>query len=510
MFKNQTQKMYASIYKIWIAIGLFCIIFGYRLGYLQMYGDSYVWRDGWEVDPIILSKWLSKDLSISDFLAAHSEHRIIITRIINISLVALSSAWDNFLQVTVAAFLMTISCITACLYTVKLKTSIFPNAIFSSIIIGMSLGSHDNALWGFQVCWFVMYLMQLTLIISIGSNSSVLSIIGVSISGSISLFSLGSGILLVFAGTLSIITAVFFRLISKQDALLRAIPLFGLIVLGGLMFTGSTHSGATNMRDFTLTCSKNMAWPWCLNATGLMAPLTAIFQWIPIIILSYMVCKKQSYRSKMSWFCLSFASTIILQAMALAYARGEGGVPPHVRYLDMLSWGFLVQAVSWRLVVTRTASKKMKVLCVVWHLTTVLGIFTMTYSAWAQHGPAWREHMQQQREIVKKYRDSEYDLALLVDGKSSWFKGFGSPIPSSAIRWANETNMLPQGDFGHPAQQGRHAKRLKAVFNSWKEIMGVGWVMLIASLVLFFVRNRWNPSISNKKQSFNIYEGFER
>src|SRR5271166_1089505 len=91
-----------------LLVALFLVLFGARAALLSYAANPTPFFDEWDGDGFLLLKpYLQGYLGIADLLAPYNEHRIVITRLLVLSIFHLSGYWDVVLQMIVNAILDT-------------------------------------------------------------------------------------------------------------------------------------------------------------------------------------------------------------------------------------------------------------------------------------------------------------------------------------------------------------------------------------------------------------------
>jgi hypothetical protein len=99
---------------------------------------------------------------------------------------------------------------------------------------------------------------------------------------------------------------------------------------------GHTNLGAATLSDFASALTRNLAWPWIDD------PRFVWLVWLPVLLaLTLAAIRRPSVREANPWLS-GLALWVVLQAAALAFARGARTQPLAARYMDFLSVGLLV------------------------------------------------------------------------------------------------------------------------------------------------------------------------
>ena len=88
----------------WLA-ALLLVILGAKLWTIQVYGSPLPYWDQWDEAKLVFQPWLEGHLTWGALFAAHNEHRILFTRLLDLLELRLNGQWDPGLQMVVNALL---------------------------------------------------------------------------------------------------------------------------------------------------------------------------------------------------------------------------------------------------------------------------------------------------------------------------------------------------------------------------------------------------------------------
>jgi hypothetical protein len=154
--------------------------------------------------------------------------------------------------------------------------------------------------------------------------------------------------------------------------------------------TGHAHLKARNLTELLLAFANNLAWPW------IGWPRIATVMWLPVLLLVATLGWRRGITTTFERLILGISFWVVLNAGAIAYARGGGSVHPAGRYMDFLSLGIIANAMalfafleqakqrgSLRLVTTGAVAG--------WLLLTAVGVERLTDTSLADLG-RWRTY----------------------------------------------------------------------------------------------------------------------
>ena len=79
--------------------------------------------------------------------------------------------------------------------------------------------------------------------------------------------------------------------------------------------------------------------------------------WLPVLAMVLISVRRAKPASELEQLSLAIAAWTALQALALAYSRGVGGGAPASRYMDILSMGFVANAMAFLAIRDRFAGQ---------------------------------------------------------------------------------------------------------------------------------------------------------
>lgn len=144
-------------------LALFLVVVGARLWLVSLYGSPVPIMDQWDGEGATLFKpWIEGTLRISDLFQPHNEHRIVLSRLLALALLALNGQWDAQLEMAVNALLCGAIAVLVALALVKL----FGHNLRTLIVLLVGLWSalpygHENTLWAFESSFFFLLFFSL-------------------------------------------------------------------------------------------------------------------------------------------------------------------------------------------------------------------------------------------------------------------------------------------------------------------------------------------------------------
>ena len=88
----------------WLA-ALFLVVLGAKLWVVQLYGSPLPLWDQWYEAHRFFRPWMEGHLTWQALFAAHNEHRILLTRLLDMGVIWLNGRWEPMVQMTINAFI---------------------------------------------------------------------------------------------------------------------------------------------------------------------------------------------------------------------------------------------------------------------------------------------------------------------------------------------------------------------------------------------------------------------
>ena len=314
------------------------LVLGAKFWLIRANGNVTPFWDQWAEAQLLFDPYLRNQLTWSDLLAAHNEHRMFFTRVGDLLLLELAGHWDPILQMLINAMLHvgSIAILTLALCRLVRDLGYFSLCLWTGILFAIPFG-WENKLMGFQSFYFLLILSTLALILLIPAPA---------LSGR---WWIGSGVasasvLCISSGALTMVPVIVIRCwqlaLSKQWGRPEWIGL-GLQTLAtvALILTVPTIPGHVPLRahsigQFAVALGTIVGWPVPLKAG---APLLVF---LPLLVFAGWVCRRRPGRDDPAWFPLGMGLWLGVQFLSLAYGRAVGFTSS--RYLNIVLVGLVV------------------------------------------------------------------------------------------------------------------------------------------------------------------------
>jgi hypothetical protein len=332
------------------ALCLFAFILGVRWTVFDRFGMTMPEWDQWDAEGLmLLAPWYGHDHFIRALFSPHNEHRVVLTKLLNLALTLANGQWDQRLEATFnALFPATIAVSFFFLARRHLHRPLLaPLTIFLGFIFAFPF-AWQNVLGGFHSQQFFLVGMALIAIalLPFSQTFSARWWLGAA-AAFLGLFSMASG----FFGAVVVIGLLGVQYFRRERTLQSALPTFavcaGVCAIGWFTryeFPPHAVLKAQNFHDFAFTIIRSLQWPAPLS------PWFALILWLPFFWLIVRVVFSPRPLSAptraFGYFILGLGVWVWLQLLATAYARGVGGPAPASRYIDTLVFGLVANALA--------------------------------------------------------------------------------------------------------------------------------------------------------------------
>jgi hypothetical protein len=313
-----------------------------RIWWVAQFGSQTPYWDQWNGEyGNLLRPWQDGALSWDYLLAPHNEHRILFTRLEALGLVMLTGIWDPVQQMLLNAFLHGFAvslCWVICAARLPPTSAMGVGVV--AFLAAITPAAHENILAGFQSQFSYCLLFSAAGMVSLVRGlENWRWLIPSTISLGLALVTLGGGVLATIAGIALVVVYMVvkwpngFRRLAPPLMILMAVALAGVLALHHVDHHDALKSHS--IRDFLGSFFKCLAWPGSRVGCSLV-------MWAPSLMLLWRLLRRDSFPKYGTLTILS--GWVLLQAAAIAYARGAGGAGPAGRYVDLLAIGVIINA----------------------------------------------------------------------------------------------------------------------------------------------------------------------
>lgn len=378
--------------RVGAALALFGFVFCARAWLIKTWGSPVPYWDEWDAQALgLIRPWLEGTLRWADLFASHNEHRIVFTRLADLTLFIIGGKWNPWWQLLLNAVLHAATAATLlCLCWNEIPRHVRPGWLAGLALLFVAPSGWQNALWGFQSQVFFCSLL------------SVLAFGGLLLAppfkprwwlgwlaAALALFTVGSGMLAALAALLLGFVAFFANYFSDRKSLrvsthYSLLALLIIVVLGwSLRVAVPQHEPlrAHSLVQFSAVFFRCLSWPW-VDSGWFWLVLQAPLGWLAVNLF-----RRRMRPDAMENFILGLGLLAALHAAAVAYTRGAGLLEarPLSRYQDPLLLGMVANL----FVLLRFAgsSRPGRIAALLWSGTLLAGLLTLTTTNLSLHLP---------------------------------------------------------------------------------------------------------------------------
>ncbi len=338
-------------------LALFLVVTGARFWLIQRYARPLPFWDQWDgIGACVLRPWLHGAVDWHAMFAPHNEHRIVLTRLLSLGLVAANGQWDNLLEAAVNAGFCGLSAVWLAWTLIRSLGPAFRRRVLLAVAVCFVLPfGWENTLVGFQSQNYFLILFSLMAIRGLGFERPGSSGWWAGWLGSVlACGSMATG----FLAAVAVLGLRGWRLAVRRrrpgaDDLGTGLWCLGVVAFGWWTRTEVAAHAVLRAESpwlFVVALGRYLAWP--LSAW----PVLGLFALLPLGALAVVGGRRsQSDRDEPAGveLLLGFGGWALLQEAALAYGRGGGGAPPSSRYMDLLAITALVVLLAWQVLAAR-------------------------------------------------------------------------------------------------------------------------------------------------------------
>jgi len=341
---------------VWLLLPacLFLFVLGMRWGIADRYGMALPNWDQWDAEEVhLLVPWYQGHLTWAELAFPHNEHRVVVTKLVNLGLTAANGQWDQ--RVEIAANSLVPALLAAGLFCAG-RRHLGPGwqaPLFCLLALLYALPlAWENFLNGFHSAqqFLVAFSFLAIALLPFHRPSSPQWWLG-AISLALAMGSLASGFLT--ALVVAPLAAIRWRTGGPNARAAAPTLLVCALAVAVGFLTRVTVLGHDPLRahsasDFIFTIVRALGWPAFESALGWLALLL----WLPWSWLGIRLAADRQIRGeRFAQMLFGLGGWVGLQILATAYARGDGGPPPASRYVDTLVAGMAVNGLclAWLL-----------------------------------------------------------------------------------------------------------------------------------------------------------------
>jgi hypothetical protein len=333
--KNRRVQFNDTKFRLWAWLAaLFLVVLGAKFCVIQFYGSSLPFMDQWDEAKLLFLPWLDGHLTWKALFAAHNEHRILFTRLLDLLELQLNGQWDPRLQMVINAFLQAGF---ACGLAYGLWG--FTGRKWAGLICFLLIPffalpfAAENTIHGFHSAQYLANIFSVAAIVGLGFGTPGKGWWWLGLAAAVmSLFTMASGLL----APLAVAGLVVVRMLKQKEITRNQLITLGCclaVVVAGLALSVSVamHKPiqAHSLPEFLKVLAGNLAWPFRIQ------PLMGYLICLPLFLLGIQYLRAKDSDRRGAEFILVLGVWGFLQVAALSYGRAilYGGS----RYMDALA-----------------------------------------------------------------------------------------------------------------------------------------------------------------------------
>lgn len=303
---------------LWLT-ALSLIVIGTKLWLIQGYGTPVPYYDQWREADGFFKPWLEGRLTPGAWFAPHNEHRIFLTRLLDLVCLKLNGQWDPLLQLVVNAFIHT-AFICGLVYGLWVFGGRKDQGLFCLLLIPFFAlpVAAENTLWGFQSQVYFLIIFAVAAVAGLGFHrpGSKGWLLGFA-AAVLSLFTMASGFLvaLAVAGLLGLRRLTRGQL--NRDSWFTLGSCFVVSVAGAALTAKAGLHPAPSGGAMLASLAWILAWPFEHK------PAMLLFTCAPLALTAIKYAKGEFKDARVAEFLLTLGFWGFLQSAALAYARTD-------------------------------------------------------------------------------------------------------------------------------------------------------------------------------------------
>jgi hypothetical protein len=327
--------------RVLLCCAVFLLIWSARLTTIDRYGSDLPYWDQWDKEGLgTFAPWLERGDFWRNVFGPHNEHRVAPTVALNLTLMVIGGTWDGRVQCVVnAALLAGVAALAVFHFSRRFSapwSTVF--ALLIAAFAGLPL-AWENITVGFQSQFtFLMLFSGLATAGLLAARPFSARWWLALLAAAIALVSMGSG----FVWAAPVAGLLLLRWAKREASLSQVLPTLaaaaGFIALGLWLRTsvpGHQALHARSVLEFLEYAGRCLAWPFP-DAAWLAMPLW--LPWLAIVIRRLRSTSSTTPRATED-LLLAGGAWVVLQAAAVAYARGASGGMLPSRYGEVFGLG---------------------------------------------------------------------------------------------------------------------------------------------------------------------------
>lgn len=325
-------------------LAVLLVIAACRLYFVETFAISLPYWDQWDAEgDFLLRSWIEGRLQIHELWQPHNEHRIFPTRLLSLLIFNVTGTWNNLVEARVNIGLAL--CIPLIIILFLMQRNALRGLRWLILLVIVAQFAlpfpFENLLVGFQSqFYFLIIFTLLALILATRCPDNLVAMSGMLLLSILSVLTMGSGLLtpLAVAGMYVLQWYVQARIGWVRlafVALLTILAATGYLILPHI--EANQVYRAKNLADLTHALRYILSWP------GEGSWLVAVALWVPsIMTIPWLLAQRKL--QDVDLMMAGCALWSLMQALAIAYGRGQELTEVSSRYTELFSIGLVANA----------------------------------------------------------------------------------------------------------------------------------------------------------------------
>jgi hypothetical protein len=316
------------------------LVLGAKLWLITQFASPTPYWDQWDAEAALLyDPYLTGGVPLSTWFSPHSEHRLLLTRLLAIGVLEFAGQWDVILQMYLNAALHTgVLVVVLCLLRGLVHRTLgMILMMFSTLVLMVPFG-WENTLSGFGNQFYLLILFSvLALACTLGAAVNSLRWWGGVALSVVSFFCMASGAFTPLASAAVSgmqIAAGRRRGVNEFAGIALQLVLFGILIHAVPAPEQHAPLRAHSIAQYLGAFRETAGWPLPVS---FVAPFILF---APLIVLAIRAVRDTDRSNTAVWLCLGIGAWVVAQHASLAYGRAAGIYAS--RYLDLKSLGLIV------------------------------------------------------------------------------------------------------------------------------------------------------------------------
>ena len=321
------------------------IVFGAKMLLIEHFGAMVPFGDQWDGEAGVLYKpFLDGNLTWQILLVPHNEHRILMTRLLNLGMLGAFGGWLPQLQMVVNAGLhvaLISGLLLALMSDLKIRLISFAGLAAIAILFSLPI-AWENTIWGFQSQFYLVVGFSLMSVWLLGMSRPLSPAwFGGLVLAICAYFSMATGM----AALVAALVVASARVVSRHQrfnlSFAVSLALIVTVLVAEYLWVpsllGQEELKAHSIGQFLIVFVTLASWP-------LPAPF-GLLLYLPLPWFAWRIFRKPDTVSKSDWGLLCCVTWLAVQWAVIAYARADG--PYSSRYMDIMILGPVLAIISW-------------------------------------------------------------------------------------------------------------------------------------------------------------------